>query len=206
MKKPTRREDARQRMYHDLVFESAEAVFAKKGMERSTMQEVAKEAGISLKTLYTVVGSKQELQSEILRVRAESFLDSVREGIASEGDALERLEAGIRAYTHFLFEHEEWLQIHLRRRLALDVPARGTRKRDAAPGFWKEGLEGFAGVIEDGIRQGLFYDDDPVELALSGQAVMQVEVARATEQGENDPDAVADSILRLVRRLLCRPT
>ena len=35
----SRREGARARMYHDLVFESAECVFGDKGFERATIKD-----------------------------------------------------------------------------------------------------------------------------------------------------------------------
>src|SRR6266850_116888 len=50
-KKNSNLEAARSRMYHDLIFDCAERVFAEKGFDECTMQDVASEAGISLKTL-----------------------------------------------------------------------------------------------------------------------------------------------------------
>jgi AcrR family transcriptional regulator len=61
-KKNSNLEAARTRMYHDLIFECAERVFAEKGFDESTMQDVASEAGISLKTLYaTFPGQDRDL-------------------------------------------------------------------------------------------------------------------------------------------------
>src|SRR5262249_13217196 len=60
-KKNSNLEAARSRMYHDLIFECAERVFAEKGFDESTMQDVAAEAGISLKTLYATFPGKNEI-------------------------------------------------------------------------------------------------------------------------------------------------
>ena len=65
----SRLEQARQRMYHDLIFESAEHVFAEKGFDDAIMQEIAAEAGVSLKTLYATFPGKRELYDEIQAVR-----------------------------------------------------------------------------------------------------------------------------------------
>src|SRR3972149_389490 len=68
---PPRLEVARERMYRELVFESAEHVIAEKGLEATTMQEIATEAGISLRTLYAAFPSNEEVVTEVQRVRGE---------------------------------------------------------------------------------------------------------------------------------------
>ena len=91
-KKNSNLEAARTRMYHDLIFECAERVFAEKGFDESTMQDVASEAGISLKTLYATFPGKNEIYTEIQAVRGMAFLDRVRG--ANEGSALESSRPG----------------------------------------------------------------------------------------------------------------
>ena len=66
-------------MYHDLVFEAAECVFGEKGFDHATMQDVASEAGISLKTLYAAFPGKQDLYEEIQLVRGAAFVAQVLE-------------------------------------------------------------------------------------------------------------------------------
>ena len=61
----SRLEVARERMYRELVFESAEHVIAARGLEATTMQEIAAEAGISLRTLYAAFPSKEGLVAEV---------------------------------------------------------------------------------------------------------------------------------------------
>ena len=64
-------------MYHDLVFDCAERVFAEEGFAESTMQDLAAEAGISLKTLYATFPGKDEIYREILAVRGGGLLDAI---------------------------------------------------------------------------------------------------------------------------------
>jgi AcrR family transcriptional regulator len=197
-RKKSRLEDARARMYHDLLFESAEAIFGAKGYGGATMQDIAAEAGVSLKTLYATYPSKQELYDEVMRVRAAEFLEQTGEAMAGVEDPLERVRQGIIAYVGFLLEHEDWLKIHLRDRIAWSMEPKG---QDAAAA-WSEGLDDYAKVIADGQQQRVFCDGDPLELAVLTQAVMQVQMARAIDQRQRDPAAVVDSILTHVWRLL----
>src|SRR6185436_9218133 len=111
-KKNSKLEAARSRMYHDLIFECAERVFAEKGFDECTMQDVAAEAGISLKTLYTAFPGKNEIYAEIQAVRGMAFLERVQS--ANQGSAFEKFEAGLRAFVTFLIDHDAYRQILLR--------------------------------------------------------------------------------------------
>src|SRR5688572_29584447 len=106
-KKNSNLEAARSRMYHDLIFDCAERVFAEKGFDECTMQDVAAEAGISLKTLYTAFPGKNEIYAEIQAVRGTAFLDQVR-GAGDGTTALDKLDAGIRAFVTYLVEHDAY--------------------------------------------------------------------------------------------------
>jgi AcrR family transcriptional regulator len=194
-------DEARARMYHDLIVESAEHVFGAKGFDDATMREVAQEAGISLKTLYATFPGKQELYREIHRLRGRAFLERVGAAFQAGADALDRLERAMRAYVDFLLEHEDWMRIHLRQRISWGLgPASGIGTE-----LWREGVEAFAAVVRGGIEEGVFYEGDPEVLAAMGIAIMQVQLSLAVERGERDPERLADEILMHLRRLLCRP-
>ncbi|MBW2243519.1 MAG: TetR/AcrR family transcriptional regulator [Deltaproteobacteria bacterium] len=201
---PTRRSRlvaARQRMYRQLVFESAEQLFARKGFDDTTMQEIAAEAGMSLKTLYATVPGKRELHEEVLEVRGRQFMEATAQGIEEGDSALQALNHGVRAYVHFLVENEEYLRIHLREARAWSLPQPGAGELDREQG---EAL--FTSVIKAGIEQGAFYEGDAHTMALTGMAVMQAHLARVAE-GIHDvaTEALADEVLISLRRLLCRP-
>ena len=194
-------ETARAQMYHDLLFETGEAVFGAQGYERSTMQQIASEAGVSVKTLYQHYPSKTELYGEIMRVRAAAFVEAVSSGLQSADDPCERLENGIRAYVEFLFDHEAWLAIHLRGRVAWSLRPR----TDAAVQEWRRGIEDFAKVLREGMDRGVFYEEDSIEMAALCQGIMQQHMARALDRGERDPELVTDRIVEHLMRLVKKP-
>jgi AcrR family transcriptional regulator len=188
-------------MYHDLIFESAEAVFGEKGFEHATMQDIAQEAGISLKTLYASFPGKAELHGEIMQVRATAFLACVQEAMSEDGGPLERLERGVRAYMHFLFDHRDWLRIHLRGRIAWTMEPDDR----AAAEVWRRGHADYADILVDGMKTGIFYEGDPVDTSVLLQSIMQAQISLAIERTKADPDSVADETMKQLRRLLCPP-
>jgi AcrR family transcriptional regulator len=198
--KQTRLDEARARMYHDLVFESAECVFGEKGYEHATMQDIAGEAGVSLKTLYAAFPSKQELYEEIQHVRGREFIDCVAAAAVGDLAPEQRLEQLVRAYVAFLFEHRDWLKIHLQNRQSWGLRP----STEYAAGYWEDGLAKTTDLLREGAEAGVFYADDPQSAAALTQAVMQVLVAQSVADSDTpDTDATADTIMVQLRRLLC---
>ena len=195
----TRLDDARIRMYRDLVFESAECIFGERGYEHATMQDIAGEAGISLKTLYAAFPGKQELYEEIQHVRGQAFIDHVAGAVDTEANPEERLESLTHAYVTFLFEHRDWLQIHLQNRQSWGLRP----STEYAADYWEQGLTQTAELLRAGTEAGCFYDSDPRSAAALTQAIMQVQVAQAVARGETDADRTAEEIMLQLRRLLC---
>jgi AcrR family transcriptional regulator len=201
--KPARRsrlEEARERMYRDLVFESAEHVFARQGFDEATMQQIAAEAGISLKTLYGTVPGKAELYAEIQETRGREFSHRMTQAMEGGGDPLAVLERGVGAYVDFLVEHPDFLRIHLREGKAWGLQPSGSGRED-----WRHGVGGFASILRRGMDEGLFYEGDPEIMAMTGIAVMQVQLARFAEGiGAEDAKVLSDEISLQLRRLLCK--
>jgi AcrR family transcriptional regulator len=198
----SRLEVARERMYRELVFESAEHVIAAKGLEATTMQEIAAEAGISLRTLYAAFPSKEELVAEVARVRGEGIVSQIAAAIdAAPDDPLSRLEGGVRGYVEFLLAHPSFLRIHLREGRTWGLEPKGGGEREG----WRLGLGRFAAILGEGMEQGLFHRGDPAFLALLGAAVMQVHMAHIALATPRDAQALTDEIVLQLHRLFCKP-
>lgn len=197
----TRLEAARERMYRELVFESAEHVFARRGFGAAGMQDIAAEAGISLKTLYATFPGKNELYVAIQEQRGAEFAGEVTAAIEGTTSPLEALERGVRAYVDFLVRHDDFLRIHLREGKAWGLrPKGGTAEKG-----WQQGVALFAAIVRQGMAEEIFHRGDAEVMAMMGIALMQVQLARYAEGVRaEDATALGDEILLQLRRLLCR--
>ena len=113
MKRPRKKSNltaARARMYHELVFECAERVFAEEGFDTATMQDLANEAGVSLKTVYATFAGKDEIYREILTVRGLGLAEGIQSIVGGEGTALDRMERSLVEVVGYLVEHRAFLQ------------------------------------------------------------------------------------------------
>jgi AcrR family transcriptional regulator len=196
----SRLEDARTRMYQDLIFESAEFVFGEKGFEAATMQDIASEAGVSLKTVYASYPGKQDLYRAIMVVRGRAMFDAVARAHAEAGSPVEKLLRGTRGFVDYLFEHKEWSKIHVRSQISW-----ASRPADEATGeLWDQGQRAHEKMLEEGVAAGVFCQDDPSETALMIRALTRVQVVHAIEQGETDVDAVYERLAARLLRMICR--
>jgi AcrR family transcriptional regulator len=196
----SRLDDARARMYRDLIFDSAEFVFGRKGFEGATMQEIAAEAGVSLKTVYASFPGKQNIYLEIMAVRGRAMSEAVRRAREDAEGPIEQLSQGARAFVRFALEHADWMRIHTRSRTSwAERPETG-----GVAELWDEGMSADAALLREGMELGLFWQEEPQELALVLQALEKVQVSQAIESGESDVEAVADRLVERLLRLVCK--
>jgi AcrR family transcriptional regulator len=190
-------------MYHDLIFESAEHVFARKGFDDATMNEIAGEAGVSVKTLYATFPGKKELYEEIRQERMREFVASLLRSMDGARSPLDKLIRGIHGYLDYLVDHPDFMRIHLREGKAWALRPSGGVDEES----WQLGVGAFAEVLREGMAEGLFYEGDAELMAMTGSAVMQVQLVRLAEGAAShaDADAIAEDTVLHVKRLFCKP-
>jgi AcrR family transcriptional regulator len=191
---------ARERMYRELVFECAERVFAEKGFVESSMQDLAAEAGISLKTLYATFPGKDDIYKEILRVRGLGLLAAIGEVKKPDSAAMAQFEVGIHGIVGFLIDHQRFFRILLQEGQAWGLNPRG----EEAQATWEAGLVAVREILVGGIESGEFLPADPDLLAPTVSAILQVQLAGLLDRGDDaDAEAISGQILETLRRLLC---
>lgn len=192
--------DARARMYRDLVLHSAERVFGARGYHASKVEQVAAEAGVSLSTVYAVFASKRELFEALHETRGRQFLASLEPALRSDEPARVCLRRAVEAFVGYLVAHRDYLRVDLRegRSWAIgDVEASRT---------YQAGIELWTRLVRRGIREGVFWDEDPRLMATTAFAIMQVQLACLLEGDEAPPPGeISERIARQLERALCIP-
>jgi AcrR family transcriptional regulator len=195
---------AREGLYRRLILEAAERIFAEKGFEAAKVEEIAAASGLSLGTLYSVVGGKPAVMRAVHDVRNAEILACAAQAAERAPDPLPALLAAVRAYVEFFVGHPEYLRIHLRGGHAWGLAGAGGRSPSQAHA-WDEGIDLYAGIFERGIAAGIFHPGSPRLLARMMLATQQVQLADWVERGMSDDAAalVAD-VHAWLRRSFCR--
>src|ERR1035437_2879411 len=80
----------------------ADRLFAERGFQGASMEELARRAGVSYPVIYDHFGSKEQLFATCVRHTGEILADRVATAVREESDPRERLRAGSIAYFRFL--------------------------------------------------------------------------------------------------------
>ncbi len=193
--------EERRAVYRQVINEAAERVFADKGTDRSRMQEIAAEAGVSLGTLYAVIEGKQSLFEGIQLSRMSEFFACIREARDSGSGTLSRHLAVVRDGTRFFLEHPDFLRMCCRAGFGW-ASIGGTS--ELAAGIWNEGASVPRDLFALGVDEGIYVDEDPDLMVRKMLALKQVELTWWVDQGMTAPhDEVADRIERQFVRAFC---
>jgi AcrR family transcriptional regulator len=88
------------------ILESALTVFARRGYHASSIDDIAREAGVSKALIYEHFVSKQDLYAELLEQHAGELFSALAEAISEAGrSASARLAVGFDAFYGFVEEH-----------------------------------------------------------------------------------------------------
>jgi len=195
--------NAKTSMYRSLIIDAAERLFASRGYERTKIQDVAAQSGISLGTLYSVFDGKSDIYEAVQNERLGRLFLLAGRTMASDAKAADRLMQGNRVFIRWLTEHLDFLRIHLN-----NSGAWASNPQEVGEGLvnaWRRGIDLIALVIDEAMREGDAFHGDPVIAARTMVAIQQVHMAAWVESGmPGDADALADQIEEQLRRTLFR--
>lgn len=198
-----RARSAKTTMYRALIRDAAERLFASEGYERTKIQEIAAESGLSLGTLYSVFEGKSDILDAVHHDRLGQLFELAGEALGTSASAATRLLEGNRVFIRWLTEHPDYLRIHLND--GVGWASDPTEVDDDLVDAWRRGIFLIARVIEEAVQEGNVYDDDPVVLARVMVAIQQVFMSAWVESGmKEDPDSLSDRIGRQLQRALFR--
>jgi AcrR family transcriptional regulator len=134
------------------MLEAADRVFARRGYQASSMDEIAAEVGVTKPMLYAYFGSKEGLYLASVQRAGEMLAQRLRD--AAEGGPAERLEAGVHAFFSFVDERRSSWAVLYREASAGGGPvaARVASLRDAVAATVSQLLAEMSGEGRDGVE------------------------------------------------------
>ncbi len=89
----------------------ARKIFAERGFQATTMDDIAKEAGFTKPILYQYFESKTELYREIVNQTAEKLLSSLRRAVAEVDSPRAKIEVAFRVYFEMVVSETDAFRI-----------------------------------------------------------------------------------------------
>jgi AcrR family transcriptional regulator len=89
----------------------ARGIFAERGFQATTMDDIAKEAGFTKPILYQYFESKTELYREIVNQTAEKLMNSLRTAVAEAESPRAKIEVAFRVYFEMVVSETDAFRI-----------------------------------------------------------------------------------------------
>ena len=189
----------RERLRHRReILAAAERLFSQKGYHGTTVQEIAQEAEFSVGALYNMFENKDDLYLQLVEMRAEEYFESVEKRLAQVAAPLGKIRTVIATKLDFFREHKAFFSIFC------DIgtedpphPPVGASKRLMEQYLEYQG--NLQEVFREGIREGVFVDEDPVLMALCLEGISNAAIARWVQaHGAGPAEAQPEEIERLL--------
>jgi Transcriptional regulator len=142
----------------DRIIEEASALFFRKGIKSITMTDIARQLGISKRTLYEIFKDKEELLESCLSFGINNTTVKTEELISRSENAIDAL---MRIYAHNFKEVHE-----MNKSVVFDLKKYHPRLYKMIEWNRKEGLDLFLPLFEKGVKQGLIREDIHFEVLL----------------------------------------
>ncbi len=120
---------------HDQVVREAAKVFAQRGYDQTSIQDLTKAVGLAAGGLYHYIGSKEELLVSICDQLMEPLLEQARELLAREAAPADQLRALVRLWVAHVIEHRHHMLVFQQERQAIERGAQWRRVRTSRKQF-----------------------------------------------------------------------
>jgi len=146
----------------ETIFSAALQCFIEKGYAESSISMIASRAGISKGGLYHYFPTKRELFLGLFLYRVNQYSGQLRDQLHNEKSPDKRLKMLVREAGSLLVHNETFYRFCLE---FLSIGARDAEIRSAMTEFYKETVEIFSHIVNEGIDTGLFQPIDSKKLA-----------------------------------------
>jgi len=169
MEKLPRKEREKQRRRLDIL-ETAEIIFAEKGFERTTVEDIAARSEFAVGTLYNLFSGKEQLYNSLIEMRSEQMADEINAILDQTNGPLEIVRAYIKAKIKLFTKYHYFIRLYGRERLGDRFSDHALWRETIAP-LYNRILSRLVEAISEGVRQGIFRSDinpDDLVIVLEG--------------------------------------
>lgn len=185
-----------------LIVEAAEAVFAARGFQAATVEEIAGEAEVAIATLYKLFGSKEAIFAALVDQRQQEFLLEFESVLRSDEPPAARLTRFIEVVFRYFERRPAAFRIYIGTTQGFPWHIRSSLGEDAHRKH-QEFIEFVASLLDAGMHSGSWRREDPHCLAVAIMGVLNGLLLRWQTQGaETGADENIRQASDLVFRLL----
>lgn len=149
------------------ILEAALKLFAAKGYEGTSMQEIAIASEFSIGTLYNFFPTKEEMY---LTLFEEKFIESrrwIEQRVDREDGSMEKVHAAIEALLTFMDNNREFFTLFIGIQAIPDNSAIYKGIHQKIMDYYEKHVDYFRGLMQECVKEKLLRDFEPTELAMT---------------------------------------
>jgi AcrR family transcriptional regulator len=139
---------------HEQIFRAASRIFISRGYHAATVREIARDAGLSLGSLYSYIRTKEDILFLVFQKLTNTLRENIRRAIAGIDDPVEQVRAALRADIETTERYQDEILLMYHETKSLDRESlRHVLAREA------DYVRFFEDVLRVGYERGVFKGD-----------------------------------------------
>lgn len=164
------------------ILDTARSLFAKYGIRKTSLQDVAGMARVAKATIYNYFGSKDQVYLEVLNLEANTIIEKISAAVGSAASPVDKLKAFLDAKFHLMKGAVNIL--NLGREGADKLPPKTGEIRNRL--FSRE-VSILHSILENGVKEGIFHNTNIVQTARGiGYALRGFEATWLREKNDGE--------------------
>jgi AcrR family transcriptional regulator len=179
------------------IAQAAKAVFAERGYQGATLEEIAQRAGMSKATIYIYYKNKDDLFLQVVEELVNMAMAITAEEATTSKPPIEKLYAMVRNKMEFYERERDFFRIYLNERHGLEIAPKDPHKQ-ALREMYLQGVQTLAKVIQEGVDVGVLRPMDSRRLAFFLQEMMStIQIHRFQGKAKTSVQEDVEQLLEL---------
>lgn len=176
------------------ILNAARKMFARYGLKKTSLDEVAQMARVAKGTIYNYFGSKDQIYMEVLRREANEIMENIFVSVNQEVSPDDKLLAFVRAKFMYMRKAVNILNLD-REGIEKLLPDAGSIRNE----FFEREVDIIRSILQEGVEKGTFYLNDVLFAAMAiGHALRGFEIEWLVQESEEKIEHYLDELMNIL--------
>lgn len=176
------------------ILDTAKKMFGRYGLQKTTLDEIARMARVAKATIYNYFGSKDRVYLEVLRREADEIVDKISSSVDQDALPAEKLIAFAKAKFRYMRQAINILNLD-REGVEKLMPGTESIRCD----LFERETDIIASILKEGVEKGVFHINNILLAARAiGHALKGFELNWLVQESEERIDHYLDELINIV--------
>jgi len=176
------------------ILRTARKMFARYGLQKTSLDEVARMARVAKATIYNYFGSKDRVYLEVLRREADEMVEKISSAVDQEASPSDKLVAFANAHFQYMRQMINILNLDREGIEKLLPSAEGIRNE-----LFDREVDIIRSILDEGVEKGVFHTNDSLLTARAiGHALRGFELSWLVQESKEQIEYYLDELMNMI--------